>query len=241
MTTFVRRSYIRYSKYGVPHTVRSSYVERNDWSRSGSQHESLRDYYRRQLRDVAAGASAAATFINPNARCPVCGAPVYYYQNQFGSRVFFDDIGKPWPKHPCTDNSRFTRTTGARSSIEEPSARSIKEAEAIASWLGPAELDPEGDHKTRYGSKAATPYVLERKLHTNTGCVLVLVPIRARARPLFIALDRAPRGLREGSIVFKNREVLAYFDLRTMTDKEIAGERLPSAEAFVKELLRGRD
>jgi hypothetical protein len=43
-------------------------------------------------------------WISPNARCPVCGAAVYFYGNQNGSRVFFDDLGPPWPKHPCTDN-----------------------------------------------------------------------------------------------------------------------------------------
>lgn len=41
----------------------------------------------------------------PNAVCPVCGAFVYFYANEFGSRVYFDEIGPPWPKHPCTDNA----------------------------------------------------------------------------------------------------------------------------------------
>lgn len=41
----------------------------------------------------------------PNAKCPVCGDLVYYYQNDYGSKVFFDSLGKPWPKHPCTDTS----------------------------------------------------------------------------------------------------------------------------------------
>lgn len=43
----------------------------------------------------------------PNARCPVCGASVFFYQNEYGSRVFFDKLGFDWPKHPCTDNSRY--------------------------------------------------------------------------------------------------------------------------------------
>ena len=30
---------------------------------------------------------------------------MFYYENKHGSRVFFDDLGPPWPKHPCTDNS----------------------------------------------------------------------------------------------------------------------------------------
>lgn len=49
----------------------------------------------------------AACLVVPNARCPVCGAKVYFYANEFGSRVFFDDLGPPWPKHPCTDRWWF--------------------------------------------------------------------------------------------------------------------------------------
>src|SRR5208282_1597883 len=44
------------------------------------------------------------SYINPNARCPVCGASVYFYQSPYGGSVFFDELGPPWPKHPCTDN-----------------------------------------------------------------------------------------------------------------------------------------
>lgn len=39
----------------------------------------------------------------PNATCPVCRAAVYFYANEFGSRVYFDEVGPPWPKHPCTN------------------------------------------------------------------------------------------------------------------------------------------
>ena len=48
--------------------------------------------------------SSPEAYVNPNAKCPVCGKMVFYFQNRFGSRVFFDDLGWPWPKHPCTDN-----------------------------------------------------------------------------------------------------------------------------------------
>lgn len=46
---------------------------------------------------------SASSYTDPNAICPVCGASVFFYQNSSGSRVFFDDLGWPWPKHPCTD------------------------------------------------------------------------------------------------------------------------------------------
>lgn len=44
----------------------------------------------------------AAGFAVPNARCPVCGTSVFFYQSPYGGRVYFDSLGPPWPKHPCT-------------------------------------------------------------------------------------------------------------------------------------------
>lgn len=46
------------------------------------------------------------SYTDPNARCPVCGEPVFFYQSPNGGRVFFDDLGWPWPKHSCTDNPK---------------------------------------------------------------------------------------------------------------------------------------
>jgi hypothetical protein len=46
-----------------------------------------------------------ASYVNPNASCPVCGARVFFYESEYGGRVFFDRLGMPWPKHPCTDTS----------------------------------------------------------------------------------------------------------------------------------------
>ncbi|QCX27717.1 hypothetical protein [Nocardioides jishulii] len=39
----------------------------------------------------------------PNAICPVCGAAVFFWKNSHGSKVWFDALGAPWPKHPCLD------------------------------------------------------------------------------------------------------------------------------------------
>jgi hypothetical protein len=47
--------------------------------------------------------SKAENYSNPNAKCPVCSASVYFYKSPEGGSVFFDDLGPPWPKHPCTD------------------------------------------------------------------------------------------------------------------------------------------
>lgn len=51
------------------------------------------------------------SFLTPNARCPICRAQVYFYQSPHGGRVFFDELGWPWPKHPCTDNHQHRTST----------------------------------------------------------------------------------------------------------------------------------
>jgi hypothetical protein len=32
---------------------------------------------------------------------------VFFYRSPYDGRVFFDALGPPWPKHPCTDNPRI--------------------------------------------------------------------------------------------------------------------------------------
>jgi hypothetical protein len=45
------------------------------------------------------------SYTSPNARCPTCNAQVFFYRSPFGGRVYFDELGPPWPKHPCTDSN----------------------------------------------------------------------------------------------------------------------------------------
>ncbi|VVN86227.1 hypothetical protein PS689_01518 [Pseudomonas fluorescens] len=49
------------------------------------------------------------SYVDPNASCPVCGGAVFFYQSATGGRVFFDELGPPWPKHPCTDTTSRPR------------------------------------------------------------------------------------------------------------------------------------
>lgn len=55
----------------------------------------------------------AKSHTNPNAKCPVCSQPVFFYRSSDGGAVFFDQLGPPWSKHPCTDNSQDAPKQGA--------------------------------------------------------------------------------------------------------------------------------
>jgi hypothetical protein len=62
------------------------------------------------------------SYVNPNARCPVCGADVFFYRSPDGGAVFFDELGPPWPKHPCTNDTRTTYNPIPRNTNTSPRA-----------------------------------------------------------------------------------------------------------------------
>ena len=71
----------------------------------------------RQLgRQLGTTTTLAGGYTNPTARCPQCGSRVYFYQSPYGGRVYFDSLGPPWPKHPCTDRSQASQTAAQYSS-----------------------------------------------------------------------------------------------------------------------------
>jgi len=43
------------------------------------------------------------SFTHPNEDCPECHRPCFSYPNNGESKVFFDSLGPPWPKHSCAD------------------------------------------------------------------------------------------------------------------------------------------
>lgn len=102
----------------------------------------------------------------PNARCPVCGMSVFFYRNSYGSRVFFDDLGPPWPKHPCTDTGTLRENRSAQ--ITAP-ARKPKRPRRLArpldsvpdNWLGRAAA-PSARYRGRQVSDAAPRSRLSR-------------------------------------------------------------------------------
>lgn len=44
--------------------------------------------------------------------CWWCGAAVYFYRDENGGCVLFDELGPPWPVHPCWEDYRSARRSG---------------------------------------------------------------------------------------------------------------------------------
>ena len=97
MSAFSRSGHWRRSANGGVHWVSSHVVSRDLWDPGVACQPGL--------HGLGSGHESYASFVFPNTRCPVCEAPVFFYKSPSGGRVFFDELGPPWPKHGCTDNA----------------------------------------------------------------------------------------------------------------------------------------
>jgi hypothetical protein len=104
-----------------------------------------------RIKREGAHRSWTACFLVPNARCPVCSESVWYYENIHGSRVFFDEIGYPWPKHPCTDNSQAGARTGPAPAVGPIEERKLGHVMEILEAARCASFDPNSAFRTKYG------------------------------------------------------------------------------------------
>lgn len=68
-------------------------------------------------------------------RCKICGKEVFYYSCTCGSKVFFDELGPPWPKHNCGSHNK---SASVRPLQWPPSVRARMSRELAESleWYG---------------------------------------------------------------------------------------------------------
>lgn len=129
MSRFWREGHYRTSRWGDVHWVEGHWVDRSDWGRwsYAPPPPPPAPTPRPAATSSASDDGRRANFTIPNATCPVCGARVFFYQNEHGSRVFFDELGPPWPKHPCTDQENL-RLPRAPASPPQPTSHEVPDA-----------------------------------------------------------------------------------------------------------------
>ncbi|NMR19182.1 hypothetical protein HIR71_02940 [Cellulomonas fimi] len=151
-------------------------------------------------------------WVRPNAQCPVCGAAVYFYSNEHGSRVFFDEMGPPWPKHPCT--------------LRQPSPASTTATRRTAPGLytfadGRRQLSQARRDDRLYNDAAAYRQtngeawvVLDRWVDDGVTLLKLHRTYDRRPPQIWRALD--PVDVTSGSIVFMWSGLLSYVDAATL-------------------------
>lgn len=126
----------------------------------------------------------------PNAACPVCGASVFFYQSPSGGRVFFDELGPPWPKHPCTNNTSAPKSLNVSSGVERISGPSW----STAGW---------------------SPFFISNVSNTYKSVLEVTGTIEEESMTLFVRKNShiATSQITEQCIAFLRRGVASNFEL----------------------------
>ena len=235
MTTFDRRGHWRTSKYGVTHWVSGHHVDREDWHHEGGSSYSNAIS---NLTELKADKTYTARYVYPNAICPVCGESVFFYRNEYGSRVFFDELGPPWPKHPCTDQSDLERRSKKSSRKRTlPQLREKIEIDWIDSLRTQAVWGVPASFKYMYGHKPWKPWILKNIIRNEGSTFLILSSADfSSTRPLILKLERRPSGLSEYDLVFYSRGEIEYLRARTLKVASVEAEKM-SARTFVSRLL----
>jgi hypothetical protein len=102
----------------------------------------------RTVAQSGANRSYAACFVVPNATCRYCNASVFYYENEYGSKVFFDELGWPWPKHSCPGNPHNVEFETVD---RTPRPRAIEDVLAIARAAQQIDFDPASKFRFAFG------------------------------------------------------------------------------------------
>ena len=240
MTRFSRRGHWRTSTRGNPYWVDEHDVSRDDWDRSGVPAGFGAAYFAGRLRAIDADLGPTSSFVSPNAKCPVCGDRVYFYQNKWGSRVYFDELGKPWPKHPCIDNPMHRGSATSEGGAQQitPVWRSREEVAIVEDWHLHAQQRPQQDFREKYGVSQWPAFRIVKRLKANRKAFLVLEPVSdPSARRLFLIGEKVPPAVLEGLLVFYYRNWINYMDLQVMEPAEIELRRLAGPAAFVEALI----
>lgn len=167
------------------------------------------------------------SFTRPNASCPVCGALVFFYKSPDGGRVFFDELGPPWPKHPCTNSTSIPAKLSAAKKLSLHEDRSAWEDQGwrpvhlrydseIDKFFSRLHLIKDGvetnlylrkSSLTRYGKKISILAHLPAHIREIREDVFELSMLDSFARPvqmscfanLSLARDREPTPVRKSS------------------------------------------
>ena len=205
-----RRGHYRRSPNGGRHYVRAHAVTRS--SRSSRRPLPARSLHTAPIRTrpPAAPLAPRSRFFQPmppepNATCPICGARVYFWRNQSGSKVWFDALGHPWPKHPCLDVAvATTREIQTRTGLRIITRLEVREAQRSAAGqlpptrvvtaIAPPEtggcLDSRGCRTGRLPSPLHSQLVASSRLRCQ----------RSRCyRRCDFGRPRCPHGVREGA------------------------------------------
>jgi len=230
MTEFYRSGHWRNDAWGNTIWIPGHNVVRDDFSKSSGYSRTATEIELSQyggINNLNRSYSASARFIKPNAKCPVCGEEVYFYQNTFGSRVYFDELGPPWPKHPCTDNDQYNKF-GGRAISKEPWLRRDFEISRIINLL---------KAQDRIRLKTFNTWMvirILRKIRLKTGCVLIVSNVtHPKNPPIALHLPKVKSWMHHKAVLFLRGDKIARWNISLMQPEVVETSRVLELNSLI--------
>jgi hypothetical protein len=239
MTKFWRDGFYRTNIYGTTSWVEGHWVDRDDWARWGNQTgpvSAISSY----LSSARALGSESARYIVPNATCPICGADVFFFQNELGSRVFFDELGPPWPKHPCMDKSSVSEDYGQKTSgVSSPESRTDEMISRLALYMDVIGHDYSKEFRRKFRQGPPRFMRILRRFAIPGATLLIIHDISKEPKNILwlVKCKAVPRQLSENTLIVVEKNNFAFFDTKKMQPSSVQFTRLRSAAEFVKSLV----
>jgi len=237
MTRFHRRGYSRTSKHGVSHYVSETTVHRDNWNRASYSYAPTsrrRDLFLERYPEFTSTRRVAACFVNPNATCPVCGERVFYYQNEDGSRVFFDELGPPWPKHPCTDTRLISAPFAGTQLGLTFGIRSQPAIAEIMTWQKDCGTNFESEFAAKYGTNPWPLAIIVKRMKGGKQ-VFVEAKLLRQGRPtkVYLSCRALPRCCTKKFLIAVRKRKISFIDTATLAPVEVAIKRYRGATPFL--------
>lgn len=206
MTKFWRDGHYRTSQLGNTYWVDGHWVYRDDWNRAS---------YASAIHVWTPSASHTAAFVNPNAKCPVCDKSVFFYQNEIGSRVYFDELGPPWPKHPCTDSNvsqqRETKEELGRDHMRRSYPHPIDEKDRDRSYERETK-NRDASFNDLYGDKPWLPMSVKDVVRETDTVLVIAKYLEGLQATKFIVITEGNEVPDIGTAIFIRGTTIAFFD-----------------------------
>jgi hypothetical protein len=228
MAQFTRRGHVRSTPSGGSTWVSAHDVSRTDWDRYG----------REQREELKIGRALTSRFVRPNATCPVCGASVFFFQNEHGSRVYFDELGPPWPKHPCTSGDAAAHRAECPKSTTQtaPVLRSAQEIWRVQQTFPGLKTTLEGKFLAEHRKKNWPAYVVLKKIRGANNLYVILRQLEDRSKLKFLLITVDQLSLSEGNIAFLEGKKVSFFDSEKFEPTQIEVGVIRSNTEFLMRL-----
>ena len=226
MTTFWREGHYRNGSW-----VDGHWVTRDEWDRFSLQsHISQKSYTIEQ--------TPFSSFTIPNATCPICGESVFYYENMHGSKVWFDELGPPWPIHGCFEEN-ISSTTYVKSPVKKQTEHSIPQTTTTSLSLGSGILSLKRPQQNHTVGISKIPCIIQKNIKRSGKSYVTakIFDIYEQEKTVFLILDTSAISSRNHICFIQTRNLnnseIFYFDIEKMQHGSIKATTVQNRRVFL--------